>query len=353
VERIMSFNAEGACTTEHALQIECSARLLQHAIDRWLDRITLASHNEGTLAADVRHYADLSGWKIPDWLVAEESDDGKHLQWLLSQTETEDQPILTSAVHRAIQLLSCESSFRDAIERSARRQVYNLAYGLTHEINNPLGNMVARAQRLMIDATDIADRKSLSTIMDQGMRAHEMLAEVMRAVQPTSLALTTTEISAVVKQVCESLQKQADERGIAWTCTSSNAKLYAAAHVPCLSDALRMLGLNALEVCGPNDSIEWSCELRSESSVPARVCITVRDNGPGLSAEAQRSAFDLYYSGREHGRGLGISLAVVRRIIEQHQGMLALKSESGAGCCVEIDLPAVDPPVGVRPKITL
>jgi nitrogen-specific signal transduction histidine kinase len=55
--------------------------------------------------------------------------------------------IFRDAVHRAVQLLSCEVSFHAAVERSAQRQVYNLAYGLTHEINNPLANIVARAAK--------------------------------------------------------------------------------------------------------------------------------------------------------------------------------------------------------------
>jgi signal transduction histidine kinase len=352
VERIMSLDAGGGNVAKDAPQIECSTRLLQHAIDRWLARITLSSKAEGAIASDVRHYAGITGWVIPDTLISDENNDGDHLIWLLDQAEKADQKILTNAIHRAIQLLSFEDSLQDAVERAARRQVYNLAYGLTHEINNPLANMVARAQRLLVQTTDPGNRKSLSTIMDQGMRAHEMLAEVMRAVQPTLLALTTTDVSYVIKQVCESLQTQAAARGIAWTYRSSNEKLYAAAHASSLLDAFRMLGLNALEVCGPNDAIDWSCDLLPKSSDSSCVRITIRDTGPGLSAEAQRSAWDLYFSGREHGRGLGISLAVVKRIIEQHHGTIALRSESGAGCSVEIELPAVDAPAAERPKLT-
>ena len=94
---------------------------------------------------------------------------------------------LKHSLHRTISLLSSCRSVRGAIEASSTRQAYELAYGLTHEINNPLGNIVARAQQLLTKATDDHARKSLATIVDQAMRAHEMLAEVMRAVQPRSV----------------------------------------------------------------------------------------------------------------------------------------------------------------------
>ncbi len=333
-------------------QHQVAARILQIAADRLLARMSLAETGSLEILREIASYAKQRGWTIPASISQAKDPDVAALQWLLPQLASEDQSIVQDALHRAIQLLSCEVSFHAAVERSARRQVYNLAYGLTHEINNPLANIVARAQKLMGEASDPQTQRSLATIMDQGMRAHEMLAEVMRAVQGGACSLAVTDIGSIVRQAWSQLQEQARKEGIRWECEIGSEQIYADVHAPSLLDALRMLGMNAIDVCGPNDAVCWRCDVVVDSS-KERVRITLSDTGPGLSREAQRSANDLFFSGREHGRGLGISLAVVSRIVEMHRGRFAMRSEQGAGCCIEIELPRVGPPNEARPKISL
>ena len=101
---------------------------------------------------------------------------------------------------------------------------------------------------------------------------------------------------------------------------------------------------------GPIDV--WSCETVGSGS-GEKVRITLSDTGPGLTPQAQRSAMDLFYSGREHGRGLGISLAIVHRIVEMHRGTFTVHSENGAGCRTEIELPQIRGPIESRPELSL
>jgi signal transduction histidine kinase len=352
VERIMIPGNGGPTTIGTGPQYEYSARILQLAADRWLARTTLADQPRGAIAKEIHTYAERMGLEFPSVLHQCDDADLEALRWLLPNLASMAQLIVEAAVGRAIQLLSSEASFHSAVEKSSRRQVYNLAYGLTHEINNPLGNIVARAQRLMGDVADPAARKSLATMMDQAMRAHEMLAEAMRAVQPPSYPLVAMEMGAIVQQAWKSLQDRAREARVRWDCDSITDRIFADAHAPSLLDALRMLGLNSIDACGPNDAASWGCESVVRGA-EERIRITLSDTGPGLSPQAQRSATDLYYSGREHGRGLGCSLAIVLRIVEMHRGTFAMRSEDGAGCRMEIELPKVQAPRNTRPTLRL
>ena len=63
----------------------------------------------------------------------------------------------------------------------------------------------------------------------------------------------------------------------------------------------------------------------------------IEDTGRGFTAEEREHAFDLYYSHKEGGSGIG--LAVTRRIVEQHQGMIALHARTPHGAVVEITIP--------------
>lgn len=410
-----------------------SNQLLQWSIDAWtrllIDRVSDESLDAPPLAVDMAswlEHRDRLGFPIDDaWRALNPNDDIAALRWLLERCEQRatrqpmqpivlESPVSTStstestlpingapwkdlieSIHRAIGLLSARDSFSESVERSARRQVHNLAYGLTHEINNPLGNIVARAQQLIRVVPTESDRRSMATIVDQAMRAHEMLAEVMRAVQPKDLQLTTTDLTALVRAQVESMRARAEDAKIEWSYLGPEEPIYTNIDTDALTEVLRLVGQNAIDVCPPHAKVVWDCctDLASPSPVtPSRnsmhrnsprhgsgtdhggiapkscdsfspdtsriadsgwVCVTIRDTGPGLSASATRQATDLFYSGREYGRGLGVSLAVVRRIIESHHGLFQMRAEPHAGCTIELYLPIVAPPEPKRPRIRL
>ena len=65
--------------------------------------------------------------------------------------------------------------------------------------------------------------------------------------------------------------------------------------------------------------------------------IRIRDSGPGIPVELQEKVFEPFFSTKEEGTGLGLSIAV--RVVEQHGGRLAVKSEEGQGTTFVITLP--------------
>lgn len=284
------------------------------------------------------------------------------------ETDGQAKQVLTDAVHAVIAALSQRVQFDQAVESASQRAIYQFAYGLTHEINNPLANIVARAQQLIASAPTESDRRSLATIVDQSMRAHEMLAEMMRVVQPRSIQPRTEDIVAIVRRAVAIQEQQRSHAQIQCHLRVSENSLYCSAERASITEAICSVLQNALQVCRPNDRIEIRCEavtpdhsdygpsdLNSsshEESVP-RIRIAIRDTGLGMSCEAAERAFDLYFSGREHGRGLGISLANVRRTIEAHGGLVWIQSAPNAGCTVEIRLPKSPEPPSPRKAFSI
>ena len=132
-------------------------------------------------------------------------------------TFLENQPSgygLVSALHASLVTITRSKRFEEAVEKESRRQIYNFVYGLTHEINNPLANIAARAQQLMASAKDAESAKSLATIVDQSMRAHEMLAESMNAVRPPKVEPELVDITKVVTESIERFRKSREATGL-------------------------------------------------------------------------------------------------------------------------------------------
>src|SRR5438309_5490961 len=77
--------------------------------------------------------------------------------------------------------------FDSALEAAKLQALYNFAYGLSHEINNPLANISARAQTLLLDEKNPERRRKLATIVQQAFKAHEMIADLMLFARPPAL----------------------------------------------------------------------------------------------------------------------------------------------------------------------
>jgi signal transduction histidine kinase len=263
--------------------------------------------------------------------------------WFSSQLEQtrlseECKSSLRGSLQRAISMLSSCASVQESVEAASRRQVYELAYGLTHEINNPLGNILARAQQLLSKSTDPYDRKSLATVVDQAMRAHEMLAELMRAVQPRRVECQRIDLVPLVEEAFQRSQPLAKPKNLIWQLRKKSTVAPARVEAIGVLEALRLIAQNAIDAARESDSILWSID-----EIGTTIRISIEDTGPGLSPQAVRRAFDLFYSGREAGRGLGVSLAVVRRLVSESGGSVRLESEKQLGCRVELRFPKSEP----------
>ncbi len=242
---------------------------------------------------------------------------------------------LRTACLALIQLRSQAVAFEEAVRQSSRRHIYNFAYGLSHEINNPLANIVSRAERLLSQAKIADDKKSLATIIDQAHRAHEMLAEVMLAVRPPKLYKTRNDICEVARRSVAAWAKL-----VATEVTVRELIPMEPIYCHCCPSAITeaiLCGLqNAFEATGDTGEITISIvDLRPAMN---RVRISVSDLGKGMSGSQINNAWDLCYSGREAGRGLGVGLAKLHRIVEGHFGTVRLSSSEQVGTTLEIEL---------------
>jgi len=231
-----------------------------------------------------------------------------------------------------------ESSFAEAVDLAKRAALKQFAYGLSHEINNPLANISARAQTLMRDENSEQRRQSMQRIIDQSMRAHEMVADLMFYAHPPKPQMVECDVASVLQAVVDQTRPTVADRDISIRVVPASRLM----SVPCdramLTEAVRALVRNAVEAIGCDGVVELAqaCVVHQGR---AGVLIEVRDSGPGLSELARKHAFDPYFSGREAGRGLGVGLCRVDRIASLHGGRVSLIS-GPAGCTARLWIPA-------------
>jgi signal transduction histidine kinase len=246
-------------------------------------------------------------------------------------------PALAKCLHAFEQRIA---DFEARLEREKLEALKELAYGASHEINNPLANIAARAQTLLEDETDSERRRKLSAIHRQAMRAHEMIADLMLFARPPKTNRSACDLRQIARQIVVELSERAEEQGTLLRCDPGNEPLMLHADATQLAVAIHAVVVNALEAAGEGGLVHIAMR-RTEFEGLEWGEIAVHDDGPGVSDEVREHMFDPFFSGREAGRGLGFGLSKCWRIISEHGGHVQLRRPaSGAEIVLLVPLAA-------------
>ena len=93
-----------------------------------------------------------------------------------------------------------EAEYQHQLETEKLAAMKQLAYGASHEINNPLANIATRAQTMLGDETHPEKRSKLATIYQQAMRAHEMISDMMLFAHPPATCIATVSLRQVMRR---------------------------------------------------------------------------------------------------------------------------------------------------------
>lgn len=246
---------------------------------------------------------------------------------------------------------------RDVTERrSLERQVVhaeklhalgNLAAGLAHELNTPLGTILGYAQMLLEDG---APRKELAAIEEQARRCRKIVQGLLDFAHKTSAGRAECSANDLVAKVKDLLAHTLQLRGITLKLELASPpppKIFVA--VDEFEQVLVNLITNAadaVEMARAAPVAELAAVGAGSRAEPARAgaaladagCITVQtrmeaggdvliavqDDGPGIPAELREEIFEPFFTTKPAGRGTGLGLSIARRIVEDHNGTLVL-----------------------------
>ncbi len=223
--------------------------------------------------------------------------------------------------------------FASELQRAKLDAMKELAYGASHEINNPLANIALRAQTLLKRENDPDKRKALETMHRSAMRAHEMISDLMLFARPPALNCKPISLSSVAESIVHEAKIEAQDRAIPIAFVAHEDPTVNADRTQ-IEVALRAIIQNSLE------AIEDGSEIAvAVGTSDGWAYVEIRDNGPGIPKEILPHIFDPFFSGREAGRGLGFGLCKCWRIVTEHQGEVEIQSEPAQGVVALVRLP--------------
>ena len=213
--------------------------------------------------------------------------------------------------------------------------VGRLTAGVAHEMKNPLNAMTIHLELLKQKLAAGKPASSHVEIIEQEIRRlDERIQGFLKFVRPDEVSFAPVAIAPLVGSVLDAVQPQADRAGVAITRACTDTSLFVEGDAPQLRDAFLNLAQNAIQAMPKGGRLTISCGAVANR----RVRVRVEDTGVGIAPENLTKIFELYYTTKARGTGVGLSM--VYRTVQVHNGEIDVESTVGKGTAFIVVLPA-------------
>jgi signal transduction histidine kinase len=219
-----------------------------------------------------------------------------------------------------------------------------LSAGLAHELRNPLAVIKGSAETLMrkLAAADPVTTEVAGYISGEVNRMNMLVTRFLDFARPHKLELAREQIPPLVDRAL----KAAHDR---WPDAPVQVERQFAAELPpvpvdrdLMEQVFANLALNAYEAMGAAGGKLSVAVTPAHSDGRPGLEITFQDAGPGIPPEQREQIFNPFFTTKETGVGLGLS--IVSKIVDDHRGWIRVCSEPGNGACFRIFLPEAESP---------
>src|SRR6266852_3148043 len=211
--------------------------------------------------------------------------------------------------------------------------------GVAHEVKNPLNAMLMHVElaRIKLAQGDFEILPQMDIIASEILRLDRVVKTFLDFTRPVEMKSTEVAVDGFVYEMVELARPQAQAVGVTITVDLQAA----GATIVADSDLLKQAALNI--VVKAIEAMPQGGELRFESSVTGEEAeIRISDTGPGIPSEKRDKIFQLYFSTKKKGSGIG--LAMTFRIVQLHNGKIDFFSEPGKGTTFALRFPVEGSP---------
>jgi PAS domain S-box-containing protein len=239
----------------------------------------------------------------------------------------------------AILVMLRDISERKRLQEQLRKteriaELGTVASGMAHEIGTPMNVILGRAEYLMDRVTEEPIKKGLQTIITQVERITRVMNQLLSFARRKAPERGALDLKQVVEDSLEMFHERLARSQIQVELWLADPCPMVLADADQMSQVMINLVMNAVHAMPDGGMLRVTL-----APEPQMVKLTIADTGHGIPGEVIRKIFDPFFTTKEFGKGTGLGLTVVKGIIEEHQGSIAVESEEGKGTIFTILLP--------------
>ena len=242
----------------------------------------------------------------------------------------------------AILIMLRDISERKQLQEQLRKteriaELGTLASGMAHEIGTPMNVILGRAEYLMDRVTEEPIKKGLQTIIAQVERITKVMNQLLAFARRKTPERVLVVLTDIVEDSLELFQERLAKSRVMLELKFEGDCPRVLADPDQMSQVFINLVMNAVHAMPDGGTLRIG--LTPEKQM---VKLTVADTGHGIPSDVVKKIFEPFYTTKEFGQGTGLGLTVVKGIIEEHQGSIAVESEEGRGTTFTILFPIAD-----------
>lgn len=213
-----------------------------------------------------------------------------------------------------------------------------LAAGVAHEINEPLGSILGYAQ-LARRGEDLPEgtRDDLDRIITASLQAREIVNKLKLFARQAPIRKVSVSVARVVDEALSLIETRCASEGIELVRTANTPLPDVSADPVQLKQVVVNLAVNAIQAMPGGGTLSVSIDSDGRSAV-----VEVKDTGVGMTQEVLDQLFNPFFTTKDVGEGTGLGLSVVHGIVTAHGGAIDVESEVGKGSRFIVRLPVRD-----------
>ncbi len=219
--------------------------------------------------------------------------------------------------------------------------------GVAHEVKNPLNSMRIWLENLKASLPDVdgLPLQAVRVLDSEIDRLDSVVKRFLDFTRPPEMHQEESSLKAILEEVLAVERPELEKANIKLETRLDSGVPDVLVDIPLLKQALINLIVNAIEAMGTGGQLSVSLRRREEMAQ-----IEIRDTGRGIAPEHRQRIFQLFFTTRAGGSGIG--LASTFRTVQLHNGSIEFESEVGRGTTFRIDLPLARQmePVVTRPR---
>jgi signal transduction histidine kinase len=243
-----------------------------------------------------------------------------------------------------------EKRLQEQLRRTERLALLGeLAASVAHEVNNPLDGVQSCARILRRSCEDPARARQMLDLIDDGLgRIDLIVRRLLTLAREHVIRPVETRITDALEAAIAAVARRIETRGVRIVRRYETRHDRVMADPQLLEQVFVNLMLNAADSMTAGGDLTLAVRREAPGALPdegrqrgATLAVQVIDSGSGIPPEVRPHIFEPFYSTKTSGKGTGLGLPIAARIVDAHQGAIAVEPAAGGGTIFTVRIPAL------------